>query len=251
MGEKPVFNQAVSLTSTSSTIHGKRWLAVIGCGLTLLWMAQADASAQAQSATGTSAASTGASPASTGASPASTGASPASTGASAASTGAGTATPGNPSASLTQCVTAAGPAERSVTFSGEMTVVPGTARMSMRIELQERTTGETGFHAVVAPGLGVWHTAATDVKTYKYDQQVADLAAPADYRAAVVFRWQGRDRRELKRTQRLTSVCRQPEPNSIPEEAASPISPAGAETPSSSAPDSSSAGSKTDLKTES
>jgi hypothetical protein len=185
----------VSLSSTTSTVHGKRRLVVIGCGLTLLWMAQGGGGAQAQ-----------------------------------ASARATSASDGNPSASLEQCVTATGPAERSATFSGEMTAIPGTVRMSMRIELQERMPAETSFHAVVAPGLGVWRAAATSVKTYKYDQQVLDLSAPAAYRAAVVFRWQGPHGHELKRTERVTSVCHQPEPTST-----APEEPAPSPAPSSSA----------------
>ncbi len=164
------------LTSTTS-IHGRRRLAAIGCGLTLLWMAQVGWSTMHSRP----------------------------------------APPPrrlirSPAASLVQCVTAAGPAERSATFSGEMSALPGAARMSMRIELQEHTPGEAGFHAVVAPGLGVWRAAAAGVKTYKYDQQVVDLSAPAAYRAAVVFRWQGSHGHDLRRLERLTAVCRQPAP---------------------------------------
>ncbi len=171
------------LTSTTS-IHGRRRLAAAGCGLTLLWMAMAGG-AHAQSPGGDT-----------------------------------TAVDQGPTATLVQCVTAAGPAERSATFAGEMTVLPGAGRMSMRIELQEHTPGEAGFHAVVAPGLGVWRAAAAGVKTYKYDQQVLDLAAPAAYRAAVVFRWQSSHGREVKRVERVTAICHQPAPASATEEPA-------------------------------
>ncbi len=180
------------LTSTTS-IHGRRRLAAAGCGLTLLWIAQVGG-ARAQSP-GAAAMSSDPSPA----------------------------------ASLVQCVTAAGPAERSATFSGEMSALPGAIRMSMRIELQEHTPGEAGFHAVVAPAVGVWRAAAAGVKTYKYDQQVVDLSAPAAYRAAVVFRWQGSHGHELKRRERLTAVCREPAPAPAPvsEEPAPPRSAGG------------------------
>jgi hypothetical protein len=180
----------VRLTSTTS-IHGRRRLAAFGCGLTLLWIAQVGgAEAQSPGADATS-------------------------------------SDPSPAASLVQCVTAAGPAERSATFSGEMTTLPGATRMSMRIELQEHTPGEAGFDPVLAPGLGVWRAAAAGVKTYKYDQQVLDLAAPASYRATVVFRWQGSHGRELRRLERLTAVCRQPAPASVSEEPPPPSSAAG------------------------
>jgi hypothetical protein len=181
--EASVKEGAVRLTSTTP-IHGRRRLAAGGCGLTLLWMAMAGG-AHAQSTVSDA-----------------------------------TAVDQGPSATLVQCVTAAGPAERSATFAGEMTILPGAARMSMRIELQEHTPGEAGFHAVVAPGLGVWRAAAAGVKTYKYDQQVLDLSAPAAYRAAVVFRWQNARGHEVKRVERVTSSCHQPAPASAPEEPA-------------------------------
>ena len=63
---------------------------------------------------------------------------------------------GSVSAGLDQCVTAVLQAERSATFSGEMTAIPGTARMAMRIEVQERMPAEAAFHTITAPGLGVW-----------------------------------------------------------------------------------------------
>ena len=36
----------------------------------------------------------------------------------------------------------------------------------MRIEVLERTPGETAYHAVNAPGLRVWSSSAPGVKTY-------------------------------------------------------------------------------------
>src|ERR1700709_934178 len=60
------------------------------------------------------------------------------------------------SATLEECVTAVTQSERAATFSGEMTAIPGTVRMAMRIDVEERAPGEAGFHAVTASGLGVW-----------------------------------------------------------------------------------------------
>ena len=40
-------------------------------------------------------------------------------------------------------------------FSGETTAIAGSARMSMRIEIQEVGAGEMLFHTISAPGLGV------------------------------------------------------------------------------------------------
>ncbi len=60
------------------------------------------------------------------------------------------------SVQLEQCVTSSEQAERSATFSGEMTAVPGTAKMEMRIDVLERQPGEMAFHAITAAGLGAW-----------------------------------------------------------------------------------------------
>jgi len=116
------------------------------------------------------------------------------------------------SASLVQCLTASEPAERSATFSAEMTTIPGAARMAMRIELLEQMPGETSFHTVTAPGLGVWRASEEGVRIYKYVKQVTNLSAPADYKALVTFRWQGARGRTLKRDERRTRRCSQPAP---------------------------------------
>ena len=59
-----------------------------------------------------------------------------------------------------------------------MTAIAGATRMAMRIELLERMPGETGYHALAAPGLG--RVAASDpgVGVYKYLKQVANLPRP-------------------------------------------------------------------------
>jgi hypothetical protein len=116
------------------------------------------------------------------------------------------------SASLVQCLTASEQAERAATFAGEMTALAGATRMSMRIELLERMPGQTNYHAVSAPGLGVWRAADPGVGVYKYVKQVTNLAAPADYKGLVTFRWQGARGRTIKRDERRTRRCSQPAP---------------------------------------
>src|SRR5690349_17356178 len=105
----------------------------------------------------------------------------------AAASGATTGTtPAKPpvSATLESCVEAPEQAERSATFAGEMSMIPGAAKMEMRIDVLERAPSEEAFHVVAAPGLGVWRWAAPGVKTYRYLKEVTNLAAPAYYRAA-------------------------------------------------------------------
>jgi len=56
-----------------------------------------------------------------------------------------TAKPGL-AATLVACVTAVNQAERSATFSGEMTAITGSAHMQMRIDVLERLPQEASFH---------------------------------------------------------------------------------------------------------
>jgi hypothetical protein len=138
---------------------------------------------------------------------------------------------GAPAATLEQCATAGAQAGRSATFSGEMTAIAGTVRMSMRIDVEERRPAEAQYHAVSAPGLGVWRAAEPKVKVYKYLKEVTNLSSPASYRALVRFRWLGAKGHLLRRAERLTARCVQP---AAPSEATAP-SPA-TPTPSATAP---------------
>lgn len=115
------------------------------------------------------------------------------------------------SATLEQCATATIPqTERSATFAGEMTAIPGTVRMEMRIDLQERGLEEPLYRTVNASGLGVWHSSAQGVKVFTHIQQVTDLSAPAFYRGVVRFRWVGAKGRLLKAEELRTARCEQP-----------------------------------------
>jgi hypothetical protein len=127
------------------------------------------------------------------------------------------------SASLVRCLTSPEQAERSVTFAGEMTLIPGATRMSMRIELLERTPKGGGYHPVLAPGLGAWRADAPGVSTYKHLARFTDLAAPASYRALVSFRWLGLHGRVVRREELRSPRCVQ-QAQASPEPASSVIS---------------------------
>jgi hypothetical protein len=125
---------------------------------------------------------------------------------------------GGYSATLEQCTSSTLPAQRSVTFSAQMTAVAGTQRMAMRIELQERAPSPAGdasqapFRPVSAPGLGVWRSSEAGVKIYRYVKQITGLSAPATYRAVVRFRWLGARGRVLRRAALRTATCAQAAP---------------------------------------
>jgi len=114
------------------------------------------------------------------------------------------------SATLVQCVTSVEQAERSATFAGEMTLVPGTTRMAMRVDIEKRAPDEARFQLVSAPGLGVWRSSEPKVKVYRYLKQVTNLEPPAAYRAVVHFRWLSAKRLVVKRAVRYTRACAQP-----------------------------------------
>ena len=59
-----------------------------------------------------------------------------------------------------------------------MTAISGSTRMMMRIDVQEQLAGETLFHSIAAPGLGVWRSSDPDVKSYRFIRQVTNLSAP-------------------------------------------------------------------------
>jgi hypothetical protein len=117
---------------------------------------------------------------------------------------------GGAAATVEQCVTTGEQTDRSATFSAEMTAIAGTARMAMRIEVQERLPGEELFHTVSAPGLGVWRGSAPGVKIYQYVKQVTNLSFPANYRALVRFHWLNDKGYVIKRAERHTLQCVQP-----------------------------------------
>lgn len=141
---------------------------------------------------------------------------------------------GGAAATVEQCVTTGEQTDRSATFSAEMMAVTGTARMAMRIEVQERLPGEELFHTVSAPGLGVWRGSAPGVKIYQYVKQITNLSSPADYRALVRFHWLNDKGYVIRRAERHTLECVQPA--SAPVTPAVPVTPGGASAGSTAPP---------------
>ena len=73
------------------------------------------------------------------------------------------------SATLEQCVAGSAQSERSAIFAGEMTSMPGSLRMAIRIEIQEQMSGEAPFHTVTASGLGAWRAYVDQLRTLAAD----------------------------------------------------------------------------------
>ncbi len=94
------------------------------------------------------------------------------------------------------------------TFRSTMRRIDGSARMSMRFTLLERT-GESGFKPLKAPGLGRWHRANAGVVSFGYRQVVKALPANAVYKMRVDYRWSATDGSVLAQVQRNSPPCRQ------------------------------------------
>jgi hypothetical protein len=113
-------------------------------------------------------------------------------------------------ATLYHCLTASLASERSLSIDAEMSAIPHSAHMALRIEIEERLPEAALFHKVKAPGLDVWREADRGVSSYRYLSKVTNLSAPAVYRAAVRFRWLNADGHLIKQVERHTATCAQP-----------------------------------------
>jgi hypothetical protein len=109
-------------------------------------------------------------------------------------------------ADVTECTTGATLRDRVAAFTGAMPALPGTERMAMRFDLFDRE------RRVRAAGLGTWERSEPGRAGFVFTKRVEALAAPAAYRARVLFRWYDAEGRVQRRAERRTAVCRQPDP---------------------------------------
>ena len=132
------------------------------------------------------------------------------------------------SATVEQCVASSVQSERSATFTAHMVAVDTTQRMEIKIQLQQRMRGETEYHTITAPDLGVWHGSEPGVRIDNYVQQVTNLTAPAAYRALVQFRWLGDKGHVLRRAELHSPRCLQP---ALPAQVTQTPTPTATQTP--------------------
>src|SRR5437899_2348649 len=122
------------------------------------------------------------------------------------------ANPPRASAQLERCHPSLDAAQRYAVFSGVMrSLRAGQDRMEMRFDLFRRAASAFAFKRVAAPGLGVWNRADAGVGRFRFKQKVANLTAPAAYRAVVSFRWINAGGRVFARAQHVTPTCQQPD----------------------------------------
>jgi hypothetical protein len=130
-------------------------------------------------------------------------------------------------AALQTCHTGSAPLDRYALFTAQVGAVPDTDRMQVRFDLQQKLPGGD-FRRVVAPGLGVWRSSIPGVDIFRYRKQVANLQAPASYRALVRFRWLDDSGAVIQSATRKTKTCKQPDLRPDLELGAVTAQPAGA-----------------------
>jgi len=115
-------------------------------------------------------------------------------------------------ARLTSCATGASETDRYAVFTGSMPSLRGARRLWMRFDLERLGTGLGSWTRLTAPTFGQWEKSRPDVSGFVYSKRVEALAAPARYRALVRFRWVDDEGHTVRRSQRVTRACVQPDP---------------------------------------
>lgn len=115
-------------------------------------------------------------------------------------------------AGLEACETGSAKANRFAVFTASMPRVRNAERMELRFDFLQRRPGDNDFVKLAVPKLGVWERAQPRVPAFLVEKRVNELAAPADYRVLVRFRWFAADGRVVRRSERRSKVCRQPDP---------------------------------------
>jgi len=115
-------------------------------------------------------------------------------------------------AALAACQTGSALTDRFVVFNASMARIKGSERMEMRFDFLQRRPGDEDFVRVSVPKFGVWERAQPKVPAFLVEKRVNALAAPAAYRVLVRFRWFSADGLVLRRAERESGVCKQPDP---------------------------------------
>jgi hypothetical protein len=115
------------------------------------------------------------------------------------------------------CQRALDPAGRAVSITAVMRPVSGTAKMALRFVLLRRSSTTAKPVAISGRALNTWITPSPPTlgqlpgDKWVLNHPVVDLAAPAQYRFKVSFRWLGKDGRALGTTTRVSRTCFEPE----------------------------------------
>ena len=111
---------------------------------------------------------------------------------------------------VVECVPAPDPQQRRATFEARMRATAGTERMQVRFTLQTREDDLQAWRKVAADGFDTWLTSMPAVSRYSYARTVVNLAAPAEYRTIVRFRWLDAGGGVVKSARDTSPSCSQP-----------------------------------------
>jgi len=123
-------------------------------------------------------------------------------------------------ATLDSCAASPLPAERIATFAGSMPATKGAESMRMRFDLERKRPGEEVWRTVKGvPGLGVWERSLPNRAGFVFHKRIDGLQVPAAYRVHVRFRWEDARGEVVRKANRRTAVCEQPDlrPDLVPE----------------------------------
>lgn len=114
-------------------------------------------------------------------------------------------------AALAACESGPEADARFAVFTASMPARPGTRRMWMRFDLEERRIGAKRWQRLRAPAFGRWdRSKEIGASGFIYTKRVERLKEAARYRAVVRFRWLDAQGRIQRQTRRTTPVCEQP-----------------------------------------
>jgi len=113
------------------------------------------------------------------------------------------------STKVLECESSLDQPARTMVVEGRMRTVPGARRLQMRFSLQTRLPGRTRWIRVAVPGFTDWSTADPAPRRYVFDKRIEGLAAPAQYRMIVRFRWLGAGDDVLASARRTSASCAQ------------------------------------------
>ncbi|HEY8637990.1 MAG TPA: CARDB domain-containing protein [Solirubrobacteraceae bacterium] len=112
---------------------------------------------------------------------------------------------------VVQCHRAASDTDRFVVFAGRMRAIKGTARMSVKFDLLQRTATSAGFVAVDG-GSSTGESDPPAPTIYRYKAMFRNLTAPALYKGRATFSWLDASGKVIRQIQRTTGPCIQPDP---------------------------------------
>lgn len=126
------------------------------------------------------------------------------------SAGAATAVPPL-AAKLTDCNTGADAASRSAAFQASMPDWGTASVLRVHFTLERRVGPDDDWDEVSLPAWRDWESSSPGASGFVYSKKVVKLTPNFDYRADVDYRWVDKTGKVVRKAERLTKACTQPE----------------------------------------